>query len=89
MIQVYIKYLYSQITYIISILFMWSEYKMTFEDEIKDFVKTIPPKLEHIDTEETTKIAFITPFLRLMGYDTTNPAEVRAEGTSSCRWRRS
>lgn len=55
---------------------------MTFEDEIRDFVKTIPPKLEHIDTEETTKIAFITPFLRLMGYDTTNPAEVKAEYTA-------
>lgn len=55
---------------------------MTFEDEIKEFVKTIPEKLEHIDSEETTKIAFITPFLRLMGYDTTNPAEVRAEYTA-------
>lgn len=55
---------------------------MTFEDEIKEFAKTIPAKLEHIDTEETTKIAFITPFLRLMGYDTTNPAEVRAEYTA-------
>lgn len=55
---------------------------MTFEDEIKDFVKTIPEKKEYIDTEETTKIALINPFLRLMGYDTTNPAEVRAEYTA-------
>lgn len=55
---------------------------MTFEDEIKEFAKDIPAKLEHIDTEETTKIALITPFLRLMGYDTTNPAEVRAEYTA-------
>ena len=55
---------------------------MTFEDEVKDFCKTIPDKLEHIDSEETSKIALITPFLRLMGYDTTNPAEVKAEYTA-------
>ena len=55
---------------------------MTFEDEIKEFTKTIPSKLEHIDSEETSKIALITPFLRLMGYDTTNPAEVKAEYTA-------
>ena len=55
---------------------------MTFEDEIKEFAKEIPGKLEHIDSEETSKIALITPFLRLMGYDTTNPAEVKAEYTA-------
>jgi len=55
---------------------------MTFENELKEFTKTIPEKLEHIDSEETTKIALITPFLRLMGYDTTNPAEVKAEYTA-------
>lgn len=55
---------------------------MTFEDELKEFIKTIPEKLEHIDSEETSKIALITPFLRLMGYDTTNPAEVKAEYTA-------
>jgi len=55
---------------------------MTFEDEIKEFVKDIPAKQEHIDTEETTKIALIAPFLRLMGYDTSNPAEVKAEYTA-------
>lgn len=55
---------------------------MTFEDEIKEFAKEIPAKLDHIDSEETSKIALITPFLRLMGYDTTNPAEVKAEYTA-------
>ena len=55
---------------------------MSFEDELKEFTKTIHGKLEHIDSEETTKIALITPFLRLMGYDTTNPAEVKAEYTA-------
>ena len=55
---------------------------MSFEDDIKEFTKTIPDKLEHIDSEETSKIALITPFLRIMGYDTTNPAEVKAEYTA-------
>ena len=55
---------------------------MTFEDDLKEFTKTIPGKLNHIDSEETSKIALITPFLRLMGYDTTNPAEVKAEYTA-------
>ncbi len=55
---------------------------MTFENELNEFIKTIPSKLEHIDSEETSKIALITPFLRLMGYDTTNPAEVKAEYTA-------
>ena len=49
---------------------------MTFENDLIDFTKSIPNKLEHIDSEETTKIALITPLLGLMAYDTTNPAEV-------------
>lgn len=56
--------------------------KMTFEENIKEFVKTIPDKLEHIDSEETTKIALITPFLRELGYDTADPSVVKAEYTA-------
>jgi len=56
--------------------------KMSFENEVKEFCKDIKNKLEHIDSEETTKIALIMPFLRILGYDTTNPAEVRAEYTA-------
>jgi predicted type IV restriction endonuclease len=55
---------------------------MSFEEKIKEFVKNIPEKLEHIDSEETTKIALILPLLREMGYDTTNPMEVKAEYTA-------
>lgn len=55
---------------------------MSFENEVKTFCKEIKTKLEHIDSEETTKIALIMPFLRILGYDTTNPAEVRAEYTA-------
>ena len=56
---------------------------MTFEENIKEFVKTIPNKLEHIDSEETTKITLITPFLRELGYDTTDPSVVKAEYTAN------
>lgn len=56
--------------------------KMTFEENIREFVKTIPNKLEHIDSEETTKIALITPFLRELGYDTADPSVVKAEYTA-------
>lgn len=55
---------------------------MSFEEEIKEFSNEIPDKLNHIDSEETTKISLILPFLRLMGYDTTNPTEVKAEFTA-------
>ena len=55
---------------------------MSFENEVKEFCKEINSKLEHIDSEETTKIALIMPFLRILGYDTTNPAEVKAEYTA-------
>lgn len=55
---------------------------MSFEEELTEFTKSIPNKIKHIDTEETTKIALILPFLRLLGYDTTNPGEVRAEYTA-------
>jgi len=55
---------------------------MSFDNELKEFCKDINSKLEHIDSEETTKIALIMPFLRILGYDTTNPAEVRAEYTA-------
>lgn len=56
---------------------------MEFEEKIKIFSSNIKDKLQHIDTEETTKTALILPFLReLMGYDTANPAEVKAEYTA-------
>lgn len=53
-----------------------------FEDEIKSFASKVPEKIKHIDSEETTKTALILPFIQLMGYDTTNPQEVKAEYTA-------
>ena len=53
-----------------------------FQEKIQTFAKQVKDKKEGINTEETTKIALIYPFLRTMGYDTTNPNEVRAEYTA-------
>ena len=62
---------------------MLGENYLEFEEKIKKFSSSIKEKLKHIDTEETTKTALILPFLNeVMGYDTTNPAEVKAEYTA-------
>ena len=55
---------------------------MPFEEKIKEYVKSIPNKIEFIDSEETTKIALITPFLSELGYDPSDPSIVRAEYTA-------
>lgn len=55
---------------------------MSFDEELKSFSKSIIEKMEHIDTEETTKIALVLPFLELLGYDPSNPGEVKAEYTA-------
>ncbi len=55
---------------------------MDFEESILKFIKTIPEKKDEIHSEETTKLALILPFLRIMGYDVENPAEVKAEYTA-------
>lgn len=53
-----------------------------FRDEINNFAKTIQDKKQYIHNEETTKTALILPFLRTLGYDVENPAEVKAEYTA-------
>ena len=55
---------------------------MSFEDKIYEYSKNMTEKLQHIENEETTKTALILPFLNVMGYDTTNPAEVKTEYTA-------
>lgn len=55
---------------------------MNFNDQLKIFIEKIPEKQKYIDSEETTKTSLILPFLGLMGYDFTNPAEVKAEYTA-------
>ena len=53
-----------------------------FHEKIQTFSKQVKDKKTGINTEETTKIALIYPFIRMMGYDTTDPNEVRAEYTA-------
>lgn len=52
---------------------------MTFEDELRDFSKNISIKKKGITTEETTKIALILPFLKILGYNMEDPYELKAE----------
>lgn len=39
-------------------------------------------RVEHIETEEVTKMSLISPFIRALGYDTEDPLEVVAEYTA-------
>lgn len=55
---------------------------MNFEETIDDFTSSISEKKSVIHTEETTKLSLILPFMRILGYDTTNPINFRAEYTA-------
>ena len=55
---------------------------MDFVDEIRAFSLSIPEKLEYVRTEEATKTALVLPFLRAMGYNTSDPREVVPEFTA-------
>jgi tetratricopeptide (TPR) repeat protein len=46
-----------------------SEDEMDLIDRIKDLASRIPKQVEHIQTEEATKNAFIMPFINALGYD--------------------
>ena len=52
---------------------------MDFIDRIRELGSRIPDRLQHIQTEEATKIAFIQPFIRALGYDVNDPTEVVPE----------
>lgn len=55
---------------------------MDLIDKIKDLAARIPKQMEHIQTEEATKNAFIMPFISALGYDVFNPMEVIPEFTA-------
>uniref|UniRef100_UPI0040572CF2 type I restriction endonuclease n=1 Tax=Candidatus Electrothrix sp. TaxID=2170559 RepID=UPI0040572CF2 len=55
---------------------------MDLIDKIKELAARIPQQLEHIETEEATKNAFIMPFINALGYDIFNPTEVIPEFTA-------
>mgnify|MGYP000282294737 CR=1 FL=1 len=55
---------------------------MDLIDKIKEISVRIPTQIEHIQTEEATKNAFIMPFISALGYDVFNPVEVIPEFTA-------
>lgn len=55
---------------------------MDLIDKIKDIASRIPKQIDHIQTEEATKNAFILPFINALGYDVFNPTEVIPEFTA-------
>lgn len=55
---------------------------MDLIDRIKEISSRIPKQIEHIQTEEATKNAFIMPFISSLGYDVFNPMEVIPEFTA-------
>lgn len=52
---------------------------MDFIDKIRDIAARIPKQLDHIQTEEATKNAFILPFISALGYNIFDPTEVTPE----------
>jgi hypothetical protein len=61
---------------------------MDLIDRIKELASRIPKQLEHIETEEATKNAFVMPFISALGYDIFDPIEVIPEFTADIGTRR-
>ena len=58
------------------------ENRMDFIDTIKELSAKIQREIEHINTEEATKTAWVMPFLNSLGYNVFDPLEVVPEFTS-------
>jgi predicted type IV restriction endonuclease len=54
---------------------------MDFKDELKQLGEKVCKLKETVQTEEATKMAFIVPFIKALGYDVSDPAEVVPEYT--------
>jgi len=55
---------------------------MQIQNQLKALSEKVSKLKDKIDTEESTKHAFILPFINLLGYDTFNPTEVVPEFTA-------
>ena len=55
---------------------------MEFTNQLKALSQKIEKLKDKIDTEESTKHAFVLPFINALGYDTFNPLEVVPEFTA-------
>lgn len=54
---------------------------MDFKDKLKQLAEKIDKLKASTETEEATKIAFVMPFLHMLGYDVFDPTEVIPEMT--------
>lgn len=52
---------------------------MELQTQLKSLADKINQLKDKIETEESTKHAFVLPFINLLGYDTFNPTEVVPE----------
>lgn len=52
---------------------------MDLIDKLKELAARMPKQIEHIQTEEATKNAFVMPFISSLGYDVFDPTEVTPE----------
>ncbi|MGB3151135.1 MAG: type I restriction endonuclease [Maribacter sp.] len=55
---------------------------MQLQNQLKALAEKIGKLKNKIDTEESTKHAFVLPFINVLGYDTFNPTEVVPEFTA-------
>ena len=55
---------------------------MDLQNQLKGLADKIEQLKDRIETEESTKHAFVMPFIALLGYDTYNPLEVVPEFTA-------
>lgn len=55
---------------------------MSFFDKLTEISNSIPNKMRNIQTEESTKTAFVLPFISALGYDVFDPSEVVPEFTA-------
>lgn len=58
------------------------------QEELSQLAKRIPSLIEHSQTEEATKTAFILPFLNALGYNVFDPKEIVPEFTADVGIRR-
>lgn len=52
---------------------------MEFKEQIKQLGDKVSKLKDQVKTEEATKSAFVIPFIRILGYDDSNPTEVEPE----------
>jgi predicted type IV restriction endonuclease len=55
---------------------------MGFKEDTQKLIIDINERMPHISNEEQTKQSLIIPFINLLGYNASNPLEVKAEFTS-------